>query len=140
MELDHNSTHSDKELLDSMSPMLQRETILHMNSKFRKDVPFLAEADTLFVGCVLERMIVIVCVQQEYILVEGEAIEAMHILKSGKVDVIDKCGQVIRTYTHGSFFGETCFEVSMEEGGRLEGGRLEGGRERGKEVCLRNNF
>ena len=58
-----------------MSPMLQRETILHMNSKFRKDVPFLAEADTLFVGCVLERMIVIVCVQQEYILVEGEAIE-----------------------------------------------------------------
>jgi len=74
-----------------------------------QDVPFLAEGETLFVSCVLERMIVIVCVQHEYILVEGEAIEAMHILKSGKVDVIDKCGQVIRTYTHGSFFGESCF-------------------------------
>lgn len=114
MELDHNSTHNDKELLDSMSPMLQRETILHMNKKFRADVPFLADGDTLFVGCVLERMIVIVCVQQEYILVEGEAIEAMHILKSGKVDVIDKFGQVIRTYTQGSFFGETCFESNKQ--------------------------
>jgi len=35
--------------------MLQRETILHMNKKFAMDVPFLADADSLFVGCVLER-------------------------------------------------------------------------------------
>ena len=108
MELDHNAAHHDIKLLEYLSPMLQREAIMHMNRHFVSDVPFLQDADSIFVWCVLERMIVIVCVQKEYILVEGQVIEAMHILKSGKVDVIDRSGHIIRTYTQGSFFGESC--------------------------------
>ncbi|GMH56119.1 hypothetical protein TL16_g02062 [Triparma laevis f. inornata] len=108
MELDHNAAHHDIKLLEYLSPMLQREAVMHMNRHFVQEVPFLADADSIFVWCILERMIVIVCVQKEYILVEGQAIEAMHIIKSGKVDVVDKSGQVIRTYTQGSFFGELC--------------------------------
>ena len=108
MELDHNAAHHDIKLLEYLSPMLQREAIMHMNRHFVQDVPFLQDADSIFVWCVLERMIVIVCVQKEYILVEGQVIEAMHIIKSGKVDVIDKAGQTIKTYTQGSFFGENC--------------------------------
>ena len=85
MELDHNAAHHDIKLLEYLSPMLQREAVMHMNRHFVQDVPFLADADSIFVWCVLERMIIIVCVQKEYILVEGQAIEAMHIIKSGKV-------------------------------------------------------
>mmetsp|Transcript_28237 Transcript_28237/g.53441 ORF Transcript_28237/g.53441 Transcript_28237/m.53441 type:complete len:873 (-) Transcript_28237:107-2725(-) len=108
MELDHNAAHHDIKLLEYLSPMLQREAVMHMNRHFVQEVPFLADADSIFVWCMLEQMIVIVCVQKEYILVEGQTIEAMHIIKSGKVDVVDKSGQVIRTYTQGSFFGELC--------------------------------
>jgi CRP-like cAMP-binding protein len=109
MELDHNSSHRDiASMVDFLSPMLQREVIMHMNRHFVADVPFLADADRIFVWCLLERMDVIVCVAKEYILVEGEQIEAIHIIKSGKVDVISSSGLIIRTYTQGSFFGENC--------------------------------
>ncbi|GMH49839.1 hypothetical protein TrRE_jg11934 [Triparma retinervis] len=114
MELDHNAAHHDIKLLEYLSPMLQREAIMHMNRHFVQDVPFLQDADSIFVWCVLERMIVIVCVQKEYILVEGQVIEAMHIIKSGKVDVIDKAGQTIKTYTQGSFFGENCGQTEKK--------------------------
>ena len=81
---------------------------MFMNRHFVAEVPFLADADQIFVWCLLERMEVVVCVQKEYILVEGEHIEAMHIIKSGKVDTISQNGLIIRTYTQGSFFGESC--------------------------------
>jgi CRP-like cAMP-binding protein len=109
MELDHNSsTHDVDELVSLLSPMLQREVIIHINRHFVSEVPFLADADRIFVWCLLERMEVIVCVAKEYILMEGESIEAMHIIKTGKVDVIGTDGIIIRTYTEGSFFGEQC--------------------------------
>ena len=114
MELDHKAAHHDVKLLEYLSPMLQREAIMHMNRHFVTEVPFLADADSIFVWCLLERMICIVCVQKEYILVEGQAVEAMHIIKTGKVNVINANGKIIRTYTVGSFFGEACYDTSTK--------------------------
>ncbi len=106
--------HSDfdfaEEFIRELSPMLQRELILHVYSQFIKDVPFLADADTAFANALILRLKNKVCFPHEYLVVEGEMVDCMYIIRSGGIECVNGFGIVETVYGKGMFF---CEEVAF---------------------------
>jgi len=97
-----------QEILSDLPSHLQRELLLSMYAEFIQLVPFLQDADSSLVTCILEKMFPVTCVPKEFIMIEGELVKNLCVVKSGRVEVIDPTGVLTRTYGEGSFFGERC--------------------------------
>lgn len=103
----HKKGYRDQSLLEGLPAKINAELFFHMNKNIVDKVPFLkgAEQDMLedLMTCLQPRIFV----PNERVFRAGEEGDALYLIQSGEVEILDGEGRVIVTLADGGFFGET---------------------------------
>ena len=101
-----NKGIDDATMIEDLPPYLRKEVALFLNRNIIVKVPMFRGLSITFITALVIRLKPLLCLEDDYIIRDGEVGNEMYFLLKGHVQVIDPEGGIIASLPAGSFFGE----------------------------------
>ncbi|UPR00889.1 cyclic nucleotide-binding domain-containing protein [Chloropicon primus] len=101
-----NKGIDDATMIEDLPPYLRKEVALFLNRNIIVKVPMFRGLSITFITALVIRLKPLLCLEDDYIIRDGEVGNEMYFLLKGHVQVMDPEGGIIASLPAGSFFGE----------------------------------
>ena len=101
-----NKGIDDATMIEDLPPYLRKEVALFLNRNIIVKVPMFRGLSITFITALVVRLKPLLCLDDDYIIRDGEVGNEMYFLLKGDVQVIDPEGGIIASLPAGAFFGE----------------------------------
>ena len=101
-----NKGIDDATMIEDLPPYLRKEVALFLNRNIIVKVPMFRGLSITFITALVIRLKPLLCLEDDYVIRDGEVGNEMYFLLKGNVQVIDPEGGIIADLPAGSFFGE----------------------------------
>lgn len=98
--------YNDDSLLEGLPGKIQSELFYHINKTIIEKVPFLREAEKDLVDDLMQELQPRICVPGEKIFRVGDHGDALYLVHSGSIEVLNAENKRIANLGEGAFFGE----------------------------------